>query len=296
MVPGDEARASGVGHTCAMRVHISVDMEGVAGVATLDQVVRGGGGYGRAQALMTAEANAAVRGAFDGGATRVVVSDSHGTMDNLLHAELDPRATLVLGEPRASCMVQGLTAEDALVIFVGYHAPAGCAGVLSHTFSTNFAELRVNGVPMSEAEVNALYAASLGVPVGVVTGDDQVCALADEVFPGVRTVEVKRAHGWSATETISPDLAAERIAEAVRLAAAAPVAALPVPDELVLQVDFTVPLMADLAVCVPGSVRLTGRTVQRRVDTADELLMLITAWYHLCAGAAQRLSSVSLRR
>jgi len=35
-------------------VFISVDMEGVAGVATYDQVIRGGTGYGRAQELMTA--------------------------------------------------------------------------------------------------------------------------------------------------------------------------------------------------------------------------------------------------
>lgn len=296
MVPRDKATGRPSRHTDGMRVHISVDMEGVAGIATLDQVVRGGGGYGRAQALMTAEANAAVRGAFDGGATHVVVSDSHGTMDNLLHSELDPRATLVFGEPRASCMVQGLTTQDDLVVLLGYHAPAGCAGVLAHTFSTNFTELRVNGVASSEAEVNALYASALGVAIGVLTGDDQVCRLADEAFPGVRTVPVKQAQGWSAAATLSPAVAGERIAEAVRAAVAAPVAPMSVPADLVLEVDFTVPVMADLAICVPGTRRLAGRTVQRRVETADELLMLVTAWYHLAAGAAQRLSSVALRR
>src|SRR3954471_4436480 len=110
-----------------MRVFVSVDMEGVAGVATLDQILRGGAGYPRAQELMTAEANAAIRGAFDGGATEVLVNDSHGTMDNLLHDRLDPRARVLFGAPRASCMVQGISAADNLAVFVGYHAGAGAS-------------------------------------------------------------------------------------------------------------------------------------------------------------------------
>src|SRR3954466_5334473 len=111
-------------------------MEGVAGVATNDQIIRGGTGYPRAQELMTEEANAAIRGAFDGGATEVVVNDSHGTMDNLLHDRVDPRARLIFGAPRASCMVQGISREDRLAVFIGYHAAAGAHGVLAHTFSS----------------------------------------------------------------------------------------------------------------------------------------------------------------
>src|SRR3954452_14276205 len=127
-----------------MRVFISVDMEGVAGVATFDQIIRGGTGYPRAQELMTAEAEAAIRGAFAGGATEVLVNDSHGTMDNLLLDRLDPRARIIFGAPRPSCMVQGVTSDDAMAVFVGYHAAAGSEGVLAHTFSSNFTELRVN--------------------------------------------------------------------------------------------------------------------------------------------------------
>ena len=203
-----------------MRVFISVDMEGVAGIATIDQVVRGGSGYPRAQALMTEEANAAIRGAFAGGAAEVLVNDSHGTMDNLLHDRLDPRARVVFGAPRPSCMVQGITRDDDLAVFVGYHAAAGAEGVLSHTFSSNFTEVRVNGQPMSEAEVNALYAASYGVPVGVVTGDDQICAVASKAFVGVTTVETKRATGWSAVDSLAPSAACAAIEAGVASAVA----------------------------------------------------------------------------
>jgi D-amino peptidase len=279
-----------------MRVHISVDMEGVAGIATLDQTIRGGSGYSRAQALMTAEANAAIRGAFAGGATEVVVSDSHGTMDNLLHTDLDPRATLVFGSPRPSCMVQGLTREDALAVFVGYHAAAGDEGVLAHTFSSSFTELRINGVAASEADVNGLYAGSLGVPVAVLTGDDQICAAAGKTFPDLVTVPVKKAEGWSAAATLSPSVACERIESAVASAvAAAPPAPLAVPEALVLEVDFSVPGMADLAMSVPGAVRVDGATVRREVQDAGELLGLITNWYFLAGLTARQLAALGLR-
>jgi D-amino peptidase len=281
-----------------MRVFISVDMEGIAGVATLDQIIRGGTGYPRAQALMTAEANAAIRGAFAGGATEVLVNDSHGTMDNLLHDDLDRRARLVFGAPRPSCMVQGITRDDSVAVFLGYHAAAGADGVLAHTFSSNFTELRVNGVAMSEAEVNGLYAASLGVPVGVVTGDDQICQVAQKAFPGVRVAEVKRAVQYAATDSLQPSAACELIERVVHDAVAGvgdldPPAG---PEELVLEVDFSSPLMADLASTVPGSRRLSARALRREVADAEELLSLVMAWYYLASIAAQQTASIALRR
>ena len=267
------------------RVFISVDMEGVAGVATVDQVLRGRSGYPRAQQLMTEEANAAVRGAFAGGADEVVVNDSHGTMDNLLHDRLDPRARLVFGAPRPSCMVQGITPGDALAVFVGYHAAAGEAGVLAHTFTSNFSELRVNGEPMTEAEVDGLYAASLGVPVGVVTGDDRICQVARKAFPGVTTVEVKRCVGITAADSLAPRLGCERIEQGVAgaVAGAAELASTPPPERLTLAVDFRSPQGAELASTVPGSERLAAMTVRREVAHAEDLVKLIMAWYYLAA-------------
>lgn len=279
-----------------MRVHVSVDLEGVAGIATLDQVLRGGHGYPRAQALMTAEANAAVRGAFAAGATDVVVSDSHGTMDNLLHDALDPRAELVLGSPRAACMVHGLTWADDAVVFVGYHAEAGSEGVLAHTFSSSFTQVRVNGVPMSEAEVNALRATELGVPVAFLSGDDRICAKVAAVLPGTSTLQVKSAVGWAAAQTLSPAASCERLEEAVATALGRLPVVPPVPEQLVVEVDVQVPHMADLLATVPGTERLGGLTVRREVRDAEELLRLVTAWYHLCALSAQQLGAIAARR
>jgi D-amino peptidase len=281
-----------------MRVFVSVDMEGVAGVATLDQVLRGGSGYPRAQELMTEEANAAIRGAYAGGATEVLVNDSHGTMDNLFHDQLDPRARVVFGAPRPSCMVQGLTRNDDLAVFIGYHAAAGAEGVLSHTFSSNFTEVRVNGQPVTEAEVNGLYAASYGVPIGVVTGDDQICAVAAKAFAGVTTVETKRATGWSAVDSLAPSAARAAIesgvADAVANAGGLSVAM--VPDELTLDIDFASVLGADYAANVPRSVRVSPRTLRYAAADVDELIHAIMAWYYLSAVASQQTSAIAQRR
>jgi len=280
------------------RVFISVDMEGVAGVATFDQIIRGGSGYPRAQELMTGEANAAIRGAFASGADEVLVNDSHGTMDNLLHDRLDPRARVLFGAPRPSCMVQGISAGDSIAVFVGYHAAAGAPGVLAHTFSSNFTELRVNGEAMTEAEVNGLYAASLGVPVGVVTGDDEICDVARKAFPGVTTVEVKRANGYSSADSLAPEAAGAAIFAAVQAAVADAPSLRPaaVPDELVLEVDFASPLMADFAACVPRTDRVAARTLRGQVETVDDLLKLVMAWYYLASLGAQQLGALIHRR
>jgi D-amino peptidase len=173
-------------------VLISVDLEGVAGIATRQQTNPAGRDYPIARALMTAEANAAVAGAFDGGATSVVVNDSHGPMDNLLGEQLDPRADYVIGDPKPLDMVQEVTPQTGVVFLVGYHAGAADpGGVLAHTYSGVFADVRLNGRSISEAELNALMTADAGVPVGLVTGDDVICGVAEKAFPSEPAIEVE---------------------------------------------------------------------------------------------------------
>ena len=272
-----------------MKAFISIDMEGVAGIATFDQVARGGHGYGRAQELMTLEANAAIVGAIAGGADEVTVNDSHGTMDNLIHELLDPRARLVFGSPKAQCMAEGLVPGFDVALFIGYHAPAGVRGVLAHTFSSNFTEMRVNGVLVSEAEVNALYATSVGVPVGLVTGDDVICRIAESVFPGVETVQVKVSHGFSAADSLAPSVARQRItAAAERAVAGSSALRLPeLPAEFLLEVDMPTPVAAELASGIPGCERRGDRTVAFVLTDAAAVLALIPVLYELAASAVR---------
>ena len=181
-----------------MRVYISIDMEGIAGLATSEQCRPGSALYPVGQRLMTQEANAAIEGAFDGGATRVVVNDSHAGATNLLQEDLDERAELLNGSPKVPyCMMQRISGDFDVAFFIGYHAGAGIGqAVRAHTWSgATFYDVRINGVSVSAADLNGTLAATLGVPVALISGDDAMCVAAEKRFPGVRTVTVKRATG-----------------------------------------------------------------------------------------------------
>ncbi|MGW0807376.1 M55 family metallopeptidase [Nonomuraea sp. NPDC002799] len=267
-----------------MDVLISVDLEGVAGIATKQQIHAGGRDYPTARVLMTGEANAAVAGAFYGGATSVVVNDSHGPADNLLAEQLDRRAAYVIGDPKPFDMVQEVTPRTGVVLFVGYHAGAADpAGVLGHTYSGGaFADVRLNGRSIGEAELNGLVAATMGVPVGLVTGDDVVCAAAEKAFPGVITVPVKTALGRTAARSKHPAAAREAIAEgaarAVENAAAGTILPVTVPDELIIDADLRPNGAAELAALVPGTERIGARTVRQRAADPRAALDVLIVW------------------
>src|ERR1700753_459924 len=95
-------------HQTPMKVFISVDMEGATGLTDPEDVLPDGADYQRGRVVMTGDANAAVLGAYDAGATEVLVTDSHWTMRTLLLEQLDPRARLIKGFQKPMCMVQGL--------------------------------------------------------------------------------------------------------------------------------------------------------------------------------------------
>lgn len=185
----------------ARKVYISVDMEGISGVNGDNQTSPAGAEYGRARKLMVEDANAAIRGAFEGGATDVLVNDSHGGQRNLLPEDLDPRARLISHSFKRHGMMEGLDSTFDAVIFVGYHAKAGSPrGLFAHTGSSVLADLQVNGRSVGEGGMNALLAAWHGVPVVVITGDDVAIEQQKDVTPDVRGVVVKRAINSRAVE------------------------------------------------------------------------------------------------
>ncbi|GCE00653.1 M55 family metallopeptidase [Embleya hyalina] len=257
-------------------IYISVDMEGVAGVSRLHNVVPGHRTYARGQELMTAEANAAVAGAFDAGATRVVVADSHGPMDNILPARLDPRARLINGSPRTCGMVHGLDGDFDAALFIGYHAAAGASGVLSHTFTGFWTELRLNGRAVSEADVNALYAGRFGVPVKLITGDDRTCSAGIAGVEGVHRVEVKRHLSYTSAEALSPTTAGARIREgAARAVADSSIRPAIVPPALEVEIDLKLSASADLVAMVATAERTSEYTVRIRCADVEEIYAFI---------------------
>jgi D-amino peptidase len=278
----------------AFKVFISVDMEGVAGVAHLQQVWRGSGDYPACRELMTDEANAAVAGAFEGGATGVVVNDSHGDMCNLLPERMDPRAELLIGSPKAMSMMEGFGPDFGVVLFVGYHARAGTqAAVLDHTYSGRaIYDIRVNGAPWTEGELNAALAGTYGVPVGLVTGDDKACAQAEAGIPGVRTVSVKEGLGRGVARSLHPSVARDAIrrgaAGAVALAADGELAPFRPPGPYGVEADLANTGCADVCALAPGVARTGPRTVRFDTDDFREAFRCILAWTYLAASEAPR--------
>jgi D-amino peptidase len=204
------------------RVYISVDMEGISGVVGDDQTSAGQSEYGRSRKLMAEDANAAIRGAFAGGATEVVVNDSHGSQRNLLPEDLDPRARLISHSFKRHGMVEGLDETFDAVIFVGYHAKADSPrGLFAHTGSGVVKDVQVNGRSAGEGGLNTMMAQWYGVPVVMITGDDVAIEQQKEWTPGVRGVVVKRAINMRAVESRPLAEARKEIESAARDSVAA---------------------------------------------------------------------------
>jgi D-amino peptidase len=248
-----------------LKVYISVDMEGIAGVVASHQTGPGGHEYGWARRLMTAEANAAIAAAFDAGATEVVVNDSHGPQTNLPPDEVDRRASLITGQPKPLGMTQGLDSTFDAAIYIGYHAHGSEAqSVLGHTFSGALKHVRLNGQEVGEYGLNGMVAGHFGVPVVLISGDDKIAAEARAFFPGIEAVVVKQGIAMTAARTLHPQEARARIAAGVKAALGRRASMRPVrlPTPITLEIELATMAYADAAANVPGMVRVNGLTVR----------------------------------
>ena len=257
-----------------MDVYISIDMEGVAGVVSREQVLAAQtDAYRRSCQLMTREANAAVAGAVAGGAQRVIVNDSHGRMANLDPELLDRRAECSVGYPKPFSMMAGIGAHFGAALFLGYHAGAGSApAILDHTYSPRvFRAVRLNGVRQTETTLNAALAGHHGVPVALVTGDEATCAEARGALGSdVPTVATKAAFGAEAAYSLHPAVARERIEagarEGLQRVAAGHLKPYVVPGPYTLECDITTTLASDYCSTIPGVERPAGRTLRFEHD------------------------------
>ena len=203
-----------------LKIYISVDMEGIAGVVTGDQLTPGNFEYERFRRFMTDEAVAAVKGAQAAGATEVVVSDSHGNGESLL-IELFPKdVRIVRSWPRHGEMMAGLDSSFAAALFVGYHASTtNPKGVRAHTISSaHFTRVGLNGNAVTEGELNAAYAGAVGVPVVFVSGDDAAVNEVTSRLGGMESVVTKKTLGFHSAESLTPAAACDKIFEGARAA------------------------------------------------------------------------------
>jgi len=261
-----------------MRVYISVDMEGIAGISHHAPTGRGDDGYPAAVALMVGEANAAIEGAYDGGASEVVVNDSHGSMFNLLPRDLDRRAVVIQGQKPWS-MIEGARASAGseafgVALFVGYHARAGHpSGTIAHTYSGAPTLTTLDGRPVGESGINAAVLGEWGIPVGLVSGDDALAAEIETWLPWAERVVVKRGISRNAAASVHPlaaqDLVRAGADRAVRRASAGELQPLRIARPVTIEVEYVDAGTADHAAVVPGAERYGDRGVRFTAPDAE---------------------------
>jgi D-amino peptidase len=203
-----------------LRVYISADMEGIGGVVTDQQLGPTGFEYTKFRELMTEEVLAAIAGAREAGATDILVSDSHGNFQNLLVDRFPKDVSIVRGGPRPLSMMQGIDETFDAVVFIGYHSSTtNPSGVRAHTISSaRLADVRINGVSMPEAGLNAALAGQFRVPVVMISGDEAAVAEARKIIGDIEGAVVKESYGFHSAKIMTPEASRERIRETVRRA------------------------------------------------------------------------------
>jgi D-amino peptidase len=248
-----------------VKVYISVDMEGITGIAVKAQVVEGHPAYERARRFMTSDINAAVAGAFDAGATEVLVNDGHFTMTNILIEDLDPRARLITGRNKHLSQMEALDPSFAAVFYIGYHASVGTAGaVINHTYlGKAVREIRRNGRAASEAEINSGIAGYFGVPIVLITGDDKAVGEATAVLGPIEGVVVKRGIDRYVANSMTLAASAVLIREAAKraLGRVKEIPVPPVPSPVTFEIDFMSTAEAAITTLFPTVEQRGPRTV-----------------------------------
>ncbi|MCC5908857.1 MAG: M55 family metallopeptidase [Clostridiaceae bacterium] len=248
-----------------MKIYISADIEGIWGVVSRSQTMSDGKDYFRARKLMTQEVNWVIEEALKAGATKVVVNDSHGPMDNILIEELNPKAELISGSPKPLSMMEGIDETFDGVLLVGYHPRAGTSpGIFDHTYYGKvISNVWINGKPMGESGINAGVAGYFNVPVIFVSGDDQVTVQVKEEIGEIETVAVKETISRYAARNLSREEVRAKYAESLERAFKNidKYPSIKYKEIITIDIEFNQAIMADVCMQVPGVLRKDPKTV-----------------------------------
>ena len=262
-----------------LKVHISVDMEGIAGTVTGEQLGPTGFEYARFREFMTREALAAVEAAKAAGATEVVVADSHGNGQNLLIDQFPPDVRVIRSWPRRLGMVAGVDDAVDAAIFIGYHAGTNNAtGVRAHTFSSaNLTRVALNGANVTEGSWNAAIAGQFNVPVVMMSGDDAAIAEVRKAVGAIEAAETKRTLGFHAASTLTPQASVMLIGQRVRAALGRlqEFKPLKVPGPVTVDVTFKHYLPAEVLAYLPIFERTDSHSIRFRAKDMVEASMIM---------------------
>jgi D-amino peptidase len=261
-----------------MKVYISVDIEGCAGITHWDEADKKHADYAEFREIMTREAIAAIDGARAAGATEIWVKDAHDSGRNLITAMLPADVRVIrawAGHPL--CMLQELDKGFAAVLMVGYHAAAGSEeNALAHTLSSDASLMTLNGVVQSEMSFNALASSMLGVPTVFVSGDRGLMDEAEVLNPAIGRCAVKEGRGQSTISmTPAASCAAIRAGAEAALKGDISKCLLTLPKHFALEITYNNPVLAYRHSWYPGAKHLGHRTIRFETDGYFEILRML---------------------
>lgn len=267
-----------------VKLFISVDLEGIGGVGSPLMTSSGGKDYGTSRRYLTEEVNSVVAAIFEHvPSADILVNDSHGDHQNVLHGELDPRVSYIQGSIKPLGMVQGLDSSFDGAIFIGYHAKAGDPdGFLAHTGSGSVKGLWLNDVEVGEGGMNAAFAGSLGVPVILVSGDSAAAAELGQLL-GSETVTTKTAETPSSARLLHPDVVRVMLRETTKTALdrlrSDGFSPLAIGSPVEIRMRFASTTHVDVLQSIPGMSKVDGYTVRYTARSMDEAYRLIRLMY-----------------
>lgn len=262
-----------------MKVYISVDIEGIAGISHWNEALDDGPDYAEFRTLMTNEAIAAIKGARAGGATEITLRDAHETGRNMEIGRIGDDVTLIRGwSGHPYKMIQELDDSYDAVVMVGWHGPAADGGnPLSHTMTGRYNNITLNGAPMSEYLINAHLAATHQVPVVFLAGDRAICQQAQQQNPAMEVVETKYGHGASVI-SLTPQTSCKQITAGVTKALRSDLTghSLPVADSYVMDIRFSTHELAYPGSFYPGAELIADDTLRIKNDDIFEIARALT--------------------
>ncbi len=270
-----------LGQDRPLRIYISVDMEGISGIGTAKMTSGAGKDYGLGRELMTGDVNTVVAAILERGPAEILVNDSHGDMQNLLHTHLDKSVQYIQGNTKPLGMVEGLDETFDAVIFVGYHARAGTENAfIAHTGSGSVKGLWINGVEVGEGGLNAYYAGAHGVPIILATGDSTFTVQINQLLD-TRTVATKVAIGALVARLYHPDIVQSQIRTTTldALDHLSEVSPLVTQDPVTVRMRFATTTRPDILQAVPGMRRSDGYTVEYVAANMVEAYKLVRLMY-----------------
>ena len=259
-------------------------MEGIGGIGTGAMTSSSGKDYGIGRQLLTEEVNTVVGAILAREpAAEILVNDSHGDHQNVLHTQLDARVVYIQGSIKPLGMVQGLDGSFDGVIFLGYHAKAGDPdGFLAHTGTGSVKGLWLNDVEVGEGGMNAVFAGSHGVPVILAAGDSAAAAELAGLL-GTEAVTTKTAETPASARLLHPQRVREMLADGVQRALTrlgdGGFEPLDLGNPVRIRMRFASTTHVDILMSIPGVSKVDGFTISYTAENADQAYRLIRLMY-----------------